>query len=413
MGLVRYNPAFVCISGKLGDLVFYTRNGTHCVRSHVVPRDPKTDRQVERRKRFAALVARWRAMEKAEKQAWNERARGSARTGFNEFLSVEMKKGEGARSAVASPMRSASPRGPSLSSRATAGSAAILLISGTMPHGDHHVGPWSPHDDTSIMSSTANSPAPREAMPLSGNSFLLRHCMPAPCGGLLLFGGSPKSSAKRLPLKRRGALVSAVGKVCVCAVRVGLLPVLPRSPRARPRGSLACAPQYYTCLHRPPSTSCLGTFTFPFSALSASPRETMLLQCENLALCFHMPTPCVGTSQGGGTRPPPCTHPRAAQTPRGLCFLCDGNLPCKGRWKTSVSAPAPLDVLSRVFYFPFERDNAIAFTTHSSLTSLRASVPLWFAVIFSLRAPRLRVRECHKKKGRLRRPFGGSCIFQF
>ena len=47
-----------------------------------------------------------------------------------------------------------------------------------------------------------------------------------------------------------------------------------------------------------------------------------------------------GNSQGGGTRPPPCTHPRAAHTPRGLCFLCDGNLPCKGRWKTSVSAPA-------------------------------------------------------------------------
>ena len=75
-------------------------------------------------------------------------------------------------------------------------SVAILSIRGTISHGDHHVG----------------LRPPREVIPLHGYCFMLRYHMPAPCGGSLLFGGSPKSSAKRLPLKRRGALASSVNE---------------------------------------------------------------------------------------------------------------------------------------------------------------------------------------------------------
>ncbi len=188
MGLVRYNPAIVCISGKLGGLVFYTRNGTHCVRSHVVPRDPKTERQLARRTRFAALVARWRAMEKAEKQAWNERARGSARTGFNEFLSVEMKKG-GARE-------------PAQSSRAQRGD--LIHVGKPFRDRDHHVGLRPPRDDTMPF------PPRLRVRQCCCNVITSRSVfhMPAPCVGTSRLSFAKKKVAQRKSRLAGGAELS-------------------------------------------------------------------------------------------------------------------------------------------------------------------------------------------------------------
>lgn len=98
MGIVAFNPVVQGISGKMGNLVFYTRRGRACVRAHVVPRDPRTEKQAACRKAFASLVAAWKAMGEHERKDWNDRARGRNFSGFNAFISSNMKIGAGARS---------------------------------------------------------------------------------------------------------------------------------------------------------------------------------------------------------------------------------------------------------------------------------------------------------------------------
>lgn len=92
MGMVTFNAGIRAISGRIGNLVFYGRNGGTFVRAHVVPRDPKTVRQLACRKAFASLVAGWRAMDVEERHIWNERARGRNLSGFNAFISANLKR---------------------------------------------------------------------------------------------------------------------------------------------------------------------------------------------------------------------------------------------------------------------------------------------------------------------------------
>ena len=61
------------------------------------PSDPRTKRQIRRRRHFARLVSRWHCLNEAEKAHWNglvRRPRRKRTTGFNLFISAGMKEFE-------------------------------------------------------------------------------------------------------------------------------------------------------------------------------------------------------------------------------------------------------------------------------------------------------------------------------
>lgn len=100
-GMYRYLiPCIVeSVQGRLGDDVGYVVNGRQRWRRYVKPANPRTWSQLRRRRHFARLVSRWRAMDEAGRERWNERARLSGRKrfrGFNLFLSTGMREYEDA-----------------------------------------------------------------------------------------------------------------------------------------------------------------------------------------------------------------------------------------------------------------------------------------------------------------------------
>jgi hypothetical protein len=92
------------ISGRSGDRVYYLRGNRQFVRSHVMPANPRTERQQQGRVRFAGLVARWRLLGPAHRERWNHRAKRLNMSGYNLFISMNMKKREVRR--VKRPFRS-------------------------------------------------------------------------------------------------------------------------------------------------------------------------------------------------------------------------------------------------------------------------------------------------------------------
>lgn len=80
------------LSGAIGGIVFCRRAGGVYARAHVVPRDPKTPAQLDRRRRLRAAVDAWRALPDPEKETWRKRAARSERTGYHLFLTEFMTK---------------------------------------------------------------------------------------------------------------------------------------------------------------------------------------------------------------------------------------------------------------------------------------------------------------------------------
>jgi hypothetical protein len=78
------------LSGAIGGIVFCKRAGGVYARAHVVPRDPKTPAQLDRRSRFRAAVLAWRALPNPEKETWSKRAARNERTGYHLFLAEFM-----------------------------------------------------------------------------------------------------------------------------------------------------------------------------------------------------------------------------------------------------------------------------------------------------------------------------------
>jgi hypothetical protein len=79
------------LSGRLGHYVFYMRNDTICARRYIVPPNPRTARQQARRTQFAGAVRRWRNLDEAARASWNVRAGKTGRTGYNLFISEQMR----------------------------------------------------------------------------------------------------------------------------------------------------------------------------------------------------------------------------------------------------------------------------------------------------------------------------------
>ncbi len=82
------------LSGAIGGIVFCKRGTGVYARVHVVPRDPKSPAQLDRRRHFRAAVVAWRALSDSDKEKWRSRAAREERmrTGYHLFLADYMAK---------------------------------------------------------------------------------------------------------------------------------------------------------------------------------------------------------------------------------------------------------------------------------------------------------------------------------
>jgi hypothetical protein len=92
-------PGFIVksISGRIGNVVFYTRRRsgkgtiTQCIRTHVIPRNPDTEAQRAVRRSFGDAVREWQSMSPDEQYSYNRKARNLNMSGYNLYISIYMK----------------------------------------------------------------------------------------------------------------------------------------------------------------------------------------------------------------------------------------------------------------------------------------------------------------------------------
>jgi len=89
--LFNYYPVITGFSGRMGNCVYYMRGSVPCARTWVVPANPRTELQQAGRARFAGAVRRWRALDDINRVEWKERAAKAGRTGYNLFISEQMR----------------------------------------------------------------------------------------------------------------------------------------------------------------------------------------------------------------------------------------------------------------------------------------------------------------------------------
>ncbi len=90
MAEVFLNPAFTSISGRIGDVVFFSYGGRTFFRAYVVPRNPDTPAQRSNRDLFRRAMKSWQGLSLFDKNAYNRRARRLGMTGHNLFISRYM-----------------------------------------------------------------------------------------------------------------------------------------------------------------------------------------------------------------------------------------------------------------------------------------------------------------------------------
>ncbi|MBN2078501.1 MAG: hypothetical protein JW838_06015 [Spirochaetes bacterium] len=78
--------------GRVCNRIYYMRNGRICSRRHVIPSNPRSKIQQAGRSQFALLVKRWRELDGNQRVRWNRRAGGLNMSGYNLFISHNMKK---------------------------------------------------------------------------------------------------------------------------------------------------------------------------------------------------------------------------------------------------------------------------------------------------------------------------------
>ncbi|HSA16667.1 MAG TPA: hypothetical protein P5346_18145, partial [Spirochaetota bacterium] len=92
MATATLNPVLTSISGSVGNLVLYTRNGKTIMRQWIMPPSPNTPAQKKNRSRFRDAMALWRSLPDKEKDTYNRKACKLGMTGHNLFISRYMKK---------------------------------------------------------------------------------------------------------------------------------------------------------------------------------------------------------------------------------------------------------------------------------------------------------------------------------
>ena len=91
MATAALNPLLCGISGRVGNIVFYTRLGRQCIRVHVIPRNPNTPAQRNMRCTFADAVKSWQGLSAEKKYEFSRKARSLSMSGYNLFISEYMK----------------------------------------------------------------------------------------------------------------------------------------------------------------------------------------------------------------------------------------------------------------------------------------------------------------------------------
>ena len=87
MALVHCNPVIEGFSKKSGNLVFFISRGKCFVRRHVIPRNPRTERQQFGRAAFAEAVRLWQELPEYKKAQCSCKARMRRTSGYNLFIS--------------------------------------------------------------------------------------------------------------------------------------------------------------------------------------------------------------------------------------------------------------------------------------------------------------------------------------
>lgn len=72
--------------GKVGPLVVENNKKTQYIKTNIKPKDKKTTKQLEKRKRYGQAVQAWRALTPEEKKEYNQRAKPLKISGFNLFI---------------------------------------------------------------------------------------------------------------------------------------------------------------------------------------------------------------------------------------------------------------------------------------------------------------------------------------
>ena len=91
MAKVTLHPMIRSISGKVGMLVFYTSRNNQYARRYVIPHNPDTSAQKDRRNLFAEAVALWQSLPEYKKFQWNNKATGKILSGYNLFISTQLR----------------------------------------------------------------------------------------------------------------------------------------------------------------------------------------------------------------------------------------------------------------------------------------------------------------------------------
>lgn len=72
--------------GKIGDLVIENNKNTQYIRTKIKPKDKKSEKQIEKRKRYGEAVQAWKELTPEEQALFNTRAIPLRISGFNLFL---------------------------------------------------------------------------------------------------------------------------------------------------------------------------------------------------------------------------------------------------------------------------------------------------------------------------------------
>jgi len=75
----------------MGNIIYYNVKGHQYARSYSIPRNPRTEAQQKNRESFAEAVKIWQSLTEKEKSLYNHMAAGKPLSGYNLFISMQMK----------------------------------------------------------------------------------------------------------------------------------------------------------------------------------------------------------------------------------------------------------------------------------------------------------------------------------
>ncbi len=78
-------------TGKIANKVYYQVDGEERIRSYVIPIQPRTGNQQRWWSQFRRFIHVWQELTDAQKEPWNDLGEIFHMTGFNKYMSVNLK----------------------------------------------------------------------------------------------------------------------------------------------------------------------------------------------------------------------------------------------------------------------------------------------------------------------------------